>query len=115
MPRRGNQRPAFIVRSVATLGRIMAILAEPQRTTIPRRHPHGAELVAGGTSFRVWAPERAAVAVVIEGRGDVPLEREADGYFSALVPDVGAGARYRIRLDNSRELLADPASRAQPE
>src|SRR6185503_9952696 len=40
-------------------------------------------------------------------------EREADGYYSALVPDAGAGTRYRYVLDG--DALADPASRFQPE
>ena len=88
---------------------------EMSRTTVRRRYPHGAERVDGGTSFRVWAPERRSVAVVVEGLGETPLEREDDGYFSAVVPDVAAGARYRFRLDNASELLADPASRWQPE
>jgi maltooligosyltrehalose trehalohydrolase len=80
-----------------------------------RRYPHGAEPVEGGTSFRVWAPERSAVAVVIESRGEFRLEREEGGYFSAIVPDVAAGARYRFQIDAGSELLADPASRWQPE
>jgi maltooligosyltrehalose trehalohydrolase len=47
------------------------------------------------------------------GQRDLTLEPENDGYYSALVPDVAAGTRYRYRLN--RALLADPASRYQPE
>ena len=44
---------------------------------------------------------------------DVALDQEADGYYSVLVADAGAGTRYRYVLDG--DALADPASRYQPE
>ncbi len=44
---------------------------------------------------------------------DVGLEPEPRGYASAFVDGVQAGDRYRYRVGG--ELLADPASRAQPE
>jgi maltooligosyltrehalose trehalohydrolase len=52
---------------------------------------------------------------VIERGGGcrIQLEREDDGYYSALARDVGPGDRYRYRLDG--ELCPDPASRFQPE
>ena len=44
------------------------------------------------------------------------LDREHDGYFSALAKDGKAGQRYRFRLDgDNRRLFPDPASRFQPE
>jgi maltooligosyltrehalose trehalohydrolase len=43
----------------------------------------------------------------------VALDAEPGGYFSALVPEVGAGDRYRYLLNGT--LLADPVSRFQPE
>lgn len=54
--------------------------------------------------------------LVIEGPNgekEIPLDLEGGGYFSALVPDVRAGCRYRYRLDG--RLFGDPASRFQPE
>src|SRR3954469_17895846 len=81
----------------------------------PRRLPVGAEVLAGGTSFRVWAPAREKVAVTIERGGEYPLAPEANGYFSASVPEIGAGARYRYRLDGGEATYPDPASRFQPE
>jgi maltooligosyltrehalose trehalohydrolase len=72
---------------------------------------------AGGTHFRVWAPRASRISVVLEHRAgrdiDVPLEAESCGYYSALVADAAAGDRYSFRLDGT--LLADPASRFQPE
>ena len=82
-----------------------------------RRLPIGADVQpGGGTHFRVWAPRPRQVALVLHhprGDRDIPLEREADGYYSAMVADAAAGTRYRYRLDG--ELFADPASRFQPE
>jgi maltooligosyltrehalose trehalohydrolase len=82
-----------------------------------RRLPLGAELVAPGcASFRVWAPRRERVTLVLERepRREIALQREPDGYFSTLVPQVEAGALYRFRLDDDPALRPDPASRAQP-
>ena len=70
-----------------------------------RRLPVGAEVVPGGVHFRVWAPIRKTVEVRVEG----------GGYFSALVPDIGAGARYKFRLDGHTNTHPDLASRFQPE
>lgn len=79
-----------------------------------RRLPVGAEIDGGGVHFRVWAPKREAVEVVIDGGPTVPTRAEADGYFSAFAPGVGAGTRYRYRLDGEGP-YPDPASRYQPE
>jgi maltooligosyltrehalose trehalohydrolase len=84
-----------------------------------RRLPIGAELVADGVGFRVWAPAASSVEVVLEaGPGSpsaVALDAEGDGYFSAIVRGAGAGTRYRVRLGRAEEALPDPASRFQPE
>jgi maltooligosyltrehalose trehalohydrolase len=76
----------------------------------------GAQITTGGVRFRVWAPAAQSVSVEIEG--DRPsltiLEPERDGYFSTTVPGIGAGARYRYRLDG-RGPYSDPCSRFQPE
>jgi maltooligosyltrehalose trehalohydrolase len=84
-------------------------------SSIVRRFPVGAEVQpGGGTHFRVWAPAPASIDLQIDGvRSAIQLDREADGYYAALVPDVGAGARYRYRLDG--QVYPDPASRFQPE
>jgi maltooligosyltrehalose trehalohydrolase len=52
--------------------------------------------------------------VVLEDQGtEVPLTRDAFGYFSGEVTGAQAGDCYRLRLDG--DLLADPASRFQPD
>jgi maltooligosyltrehalose trehalohydrolase len=84
--------------------------------TYARRLPVGAEVQpGGGVHFRVWAPAAQRVAVELDGQMRRPLLPEADGYFSTLVEEVDAGARYRFRLDDRETPLPDPASRFQPE
>jgi maltooligosyltrehalose trehalohydrolase len=84
-----------------------------------RRLPVGAEVPAeGGVHFRVWAPRRRRVEVVLEGAAAgqaAGLEAEGGGYFSGRVAKAGAGTRYRYRLDGGAELYPDPASRFQPD
>ena len=63
------------------------------------------------TRFRLWAPDRDAVTLEVDGGEAVPMTRDADGWFAAESA-VGAGARYRFRLDDDRA-VPDPASRAQ--
>ena len=80
-----------------------------------RRLPIGAELLpGGGASFRVWAPKRRRVEVVIEGGSAHPLQAETGGYFSGQVAAAGAKTLYRYRLDGG-DAFPDPASRFQPE
>jgi maltooligosyltrehalose trehalohydrolase len=75
----------------------------------------GARPCKDGISFRVWAPKRKDVEVVLEENGRrVDLTREDGGYFSALVPGLGPGCRYRYRLDGT-EVAPDPCSRFQPD
>ena len=80
----------------------------------------------GGVHFRVWAPARRRVEVVLETPGGGrsgrsgraagrELEREAgSGYFSGLAAAAAAGDLYRFRLDGG-DAFPDPASRFQPD
>ncbi len=86
--------------------------------TFTRRLPVGAEAVPQGVHFRVWAPLRKRVAVLIgqeaAGRQEIELDREEGGYFSGLAEGAQEGALYKYRLDGG-EAFPDPASRFQPE
>lgn len=76
----------------------------------------GATLVPEGVRFRVWAPNAERIEVVLEGSGESghrPLARGADGMHGGIVPGIGAGARYRYRLDGG-DAFPDPAARFQP-
>jgi len=82
---------------------------------VKRRLPIGADCQERGVHFRVWAPARQKVEVVLdEGARAFPLEPEADGFFSALVGDARPGTLYRYRLDGG-DLFPDLASRYQPD
>ncbi|MBN9521569.1 malto-oligosyltrehalose trehalohydrolase [bacterium] len=87
------------------------------RVHVWRRLPIGAEIIDSGVHFRVWAPCRTRVEVVLESgaaAGAHALAAEADGYFAGLVARAAAGDRYRYRLDGG-DAFPDPASRFQPD
>ncbi len=95
------------------------ISSGPIKSPATRRLTVGAEVRDGGVHFRVWAPRRTRVEVVMESgtaapAGPLSLERDGDGYFAGFVADVGPGARYRFRLDRDAR-YPDPASRYQPD
>jgi maltooligosyltrehalose trehalohydrolase len=88
-----------------------------------RRLPIGAELVVEGKTpvgvhARVWAPAWRAAELVVDrpARRIVPLDPDPEpGYFSALVPELAAGATYWLRPAGSEVRYPDPASRFQPD
>src|SRR5438270_12279607 len=91
-----------------------------ERQPHTRRFPIGAEVrPQGGVHFRVWAPRRKCVEVVLEGgasgQAAYPLQAEADGYFAGNVEAARDGSLYRFRLDGGSTLYPDPASRFQPQ
>ncbi len=63
------------------------------------------------TRFRIWAPGRDAVALEMDGDDARAMTRSDDGWFETEAP-VGAGARYRFRID-AETAIPDPASRRQ--
>jgi maltooligosyltrehalose trehalohydrolase len=84
--------------------------------TIRRRYSAGAEVIdASGVHMRVWAPSCELVEVTSgDARRRWPLERDHEGYWSALIPDLEDGDRYWFRLDDDL-LRPDPCSRFQPD
>src|SRR5690349_21554164 len=80
-----------------------------------RRHrlPFGAELVEGGVRFRLWAPKRERVGLVLEGGPELPMRDAGAGWFELTTDAARAGSRYRYRVGDL--LVPDPASRHQPE
>lgn len=91
---------------------------------------HGAVRLADGrVRFRVWAPACAQLRLVVWDAASVPgerplgaagcqravhLERDGQGYFSAVLSDLPDGTRYAYELPHGR-VLPDPASRWQPD
>jgi maltooligosyltrehalose trehalohydrolase len=72
----------------------------------------GARLTANGASFRLWAPAAKRVDLLLEKSH--AMRRAEDGWFSADVPGVKAGARYKFRIDDAID-VPDPASAFQPD
>jgi maltooligosyltrehalose trehalohydrolase len=72
---------------------------------------------AGGVGFRVWAPARRRVELVLDpGRPSArrhDLEPSGDGMFAGTLRDVAAGDLYAYLLDGEGP-FPDPASRCQP-
>jgi maltooligosyltrehalose trehalohydrolase len=91
---------------------------------LARRMPIGAELQPnGGTHFRVWAPKRKQVEVILEGGIQkenteslqvMILTPENNGYFSGFIEQAKEGMLYQFKLDEENFLYPDPASRYQP-
>ena len=84
---------------------------EPWRPTL------GAIVDERGTTFRVWAPARQQVNLILESGGTPttrPLAPPEDGVFMATFRDVAPGTRYWYRLDGDGP-FPDPASRYQPD
>jgi len=72
----------------------------------------GATLTADGASFRLWAPAAKRVDLLLDKSH--PLRRGKDGWFSADIPGIKAGARYKFRIDDEID-VPDPASAFQPD
>jgi maltooligosyltrehalose trehalohydrolase len=72
----------------------------------------GARLNPDGVTFRLWAPAAKRVDVVLDRRH--ALNRGEDGWFSAHVAGVRAGALYKFRIDDEID-VPDPASDFQPQ
>lgn len=71
----------------------------------------GAHLSDGAAQFGFWAPAQNAVSVRVR-RGDIPMQRSDDGWFTCTVPDLAAGNAYAFVLDDG-SMVPDPAARAQ--
>jgi maltooligosyltrehalose trehalohydrolase len=72
----------------------------------------GPKLTTDGALFRLWAPAAKRVDLLLEMPH--PMIRGEDGWYSAEIPGVRAGARYRFRIDDEID-VPDPASAFQPE
>ena len=78
----------------------------------------GPELTTEGTRFRFWAPGARRVGLKLDsGAGERlhgELEATGNGWFETFARGIGAGAKYRFRIDDELD-VPDPASRFQPD
>lgn len=72
----------------------------------------GTRLTPDGATFHLWAPGARRVDLLLDR--PLPLHRGEDGWFSADIPGVKAGTRYKFRIDDEID-VPDPASAFQPE
>ena len=74
---------------------------------------------SGGVHFRLWAPKRKEVKVILEDGPGAPLTQalraEPGGYFSGIAPQAQYGTLYRFEVDGEGGRYPDPASRFQPD
>jgi malto-oligosyltrehalose trehalohydrolase len=73
---------------------------------------HGPSLRPAGTTFRLWAPAAKTVELVLDR--PLPMRSEKPGWHALTLPGVGAGTRYKFRIDGELE-VPDPGSGFQPE
>jgi maltooligosyltrehalose trehalohydrolase len=66
--------------------------------------------------FKVWAPlaDELSVRVLKDGGQEIPLKKDARGYYSGKAQNVRAGDDY-FYVVNGQTRYPDPASRFQPE
>jgi len=75
----------------------------------------GTVLSNHGVRFRVWAPEKTSVSLVVkEESKNIPMDPERNGYFTTFLDDIEPGTRYFYLL-NGDQLRPDPVSRSQPD
>ncbi len=88
----------------------------PAHAASKRKLPFGAEVIDGQIDFRIWAPNKNRVDLVVEQpeRAVISMTGE-EGFFSTAIADPGLPVLYRFRIDGRDDLLPDPASRFQPE
>jgi maltooligosyltrehalose trehalohydrolase len=65
------------------------------------------------TTFRLWAPATNRIELLL-GDASLPMTAQSDGWYTLTQPHVGAGARYKFRIDGELE-IPDPASAFQPD
>ncbi len=75
----------------------------------------GTVLSNHGVRFRVWAPEKISVSLVVtEEPRSIPMHPEGKGYFTTFLDDIEPWTNYFYLLDGDR-LRPDPVSRSQPD
>src|SRR5260221_2749598 len=83
-----------------------------------RAYSKGTNWMGTGFSFRIGASGKSRVELVMmDDSGapsqELPMSKDAEGYYHVENPEASAGMLYKYRLDG--RLLPDPASRFQPQ
>ncbi|STX51531.1 Malto-oligosyltrehalose trehalohydrolase [Legionella busanensis] len=88
----------------------------PREYLDKRRMPIGAEFINKGVHFRVWAPKRNKISLILNNNKDhsLQLTSEGNGYFSIFTNEAKEGDLYGFQLDKDTKIYPDPASKYQP-
>lgn len=74
--------------------------------------PFGPKLRDDGVEFRLWAPNRAQMSIILD-QATHPMQKADHGWHHFFSPESKAGTLYKFLLDDGLE-VPDPASRHQP-
>ena len=74
----------------------------------------GAEILDVGVHFRLWAPKRNQVSVVMNEGIPIPMISTGRGWHELVSAEAQAGTLYKFRLEQGGSEVPDPASRYQP-
>lgn len=112
-----SQLSAFASARVTAFGG-MLMGSRPSDFLLTETFVPGARVAPDGVHYCVWAPDHQQLATTIvraDGAEEVlPMQRQADGYFTAHDPRGVAGDRYYYLLPHG-DARPDPASRFQPD
>ena len=83
----------------------------------PRHHPRPGVWPHpdGGYQVTLYAPNSRKASLIVEGGPTHFLKASKHGYFTAHLPNLEPGTRYRMRANNSDGAWPDPASLSQPD
>lgn len=73
----------------------------------------GANYFTNHCKFTVWAPEKATMQVITDGRS-VAMQKDDQGYFTVELAGISPGTRYQFAAEEG-EAYPDPASHYQPD
>ncbi|TVQ09542.1 MAG: malto-oligosyltrehalose trehalohydrolase [Bacteroidetes bacterium] len=64
--------------------------------------------------INLWAPHARKLAIEIEGKETIVLNKKGRGFWHALPDNLQPGDRYKLRI-NEKDSFPDPASLSQPD
>jgi maltooligosyltrehalose trehalohydrolase len=80
----------------------------------PEKNLPGVHFPPGETPVvRVWAPRARQMAMEIDGKKNIRLQKKGDGWWEVSCPELQHGDRYVFCI-NGRSRYPDPASLSQP-
>ena len=79
--------------------------------------PMGANLVADGATFRLWAPSALDVYICYDGHWDrddsnLLVKHPGSGHWTGFVPGISDGSEYKFYVVGRRDRCREGLSRA---